>query len=418
MLCAPAVVAALGMLAMAACDDGSATGTTTSVAAAPTTTVARPNDGVLRIGVLLPNSGSAAAFGRPLIAAAELAVREINAAGGVLGNEVELEFRDEGATTPLALQAARELIDLDVDAIVGPASSNVALGVLEHIVSAGVVACSPTASSLALDAFPDDNLFFRTIPSDSLLAAALADQIEQTGQPSVAIAFIDDPYGRPLAAALEAEAHARNLTVVASVGYDASDDDRSDVAAELLSAEPAVVAVIGDRDHGMDVVAATGEASRDVMFVVNDAMRAPLSQQVRQRMRAATLDDIVGVAPPARTNSEAFAAAMGDANGPYAVNAYDCVNLLALASAQTLSDAPHDIAEAMSAASSGGSACATFAHCAALLAEGRNVDYNGPDGQVELTPLGEAFRARFDVFSFDSNGVDRLDGSIAVSRGD
>lgn len=401
----------------AACDGGGSAAPTSTVPAEPTTTVGRPDDGILRIGVLLPRSGAASEFGRPLTAAVDLAVRQINDAGGVLGQAVEVALRDEGATTAVALQAARELIDEGVDAIIGPASSNVALGVLEHVVSAGVPVCSPTATSLALDGFVDDGLFFRTIPSDSLLAAAIADELEQTGRPSVAIVFLDDPYGRPFATRLRTEAEARNLSVVASVGYSPGDGIAA-AADQALSPGPDVVALIGDRQSGADVVAAIASSPRgdDVRVVVNDTLRAPMPQTVRDSIPRSALGDIAGVAPTARALNDDFVTAMGSADGPYALNAYDCANLLALASAQAFSDSPAEIAAQMAATSSGGSACTTFVECSTLLAEGRNIDYNGPDGTVELTAGGELSRGRFDVFSFDSSGLDRLADSLTVSR--
>ena len=90
---------------------------------------------------------------------------------GVLGKDVVLEIVDEGGGT-----GPDELLASGVDAIVGPASSRVALAQLSSIVQpeTGVVTCSPTATALALDDFPDNGFFFRTAPSDSLQMAAIA----------------------------------------------------------------------------------------------------------------------------------------------------------------------------------------------------------------------------------------------------
>ena len=113
-----------------------------------------------------------------MIAAVEAAIQTINRGGGVLGRAVEHEVVDEGAGT-----GPDELLAADVDAIIGPASSNVALSQLSTIVQPGngVVTCSPMATALALDDFPDNGLFFRTAPSDSLQMAAIARQARITG---------------------------------------------------------------------------------------------------------------------------------------------------------------------------------------------------------------------------------------------
>ena len=168
---------------------------TTSIAATTTTLTERANDDRLVIGVYLPQTGPGASLGEPMIAAVRSAVAHINTEGGVLGHDVELLVLDEGAPAgPSALLAE------GVDAIVGPASSRNALAQLASIVrpDTGVVTCSPTATALALDDFPDNGYFFRTVPSDSLQMVAIARRAERTGVPTVAVGYLDDQYGRGL----------------------------------------------------------------------------------------------------------------------------------------------------------------------------------------------------------------------------
>ena len=78
------------------------------------------------------------------------------------------------ATPKHALRSLEILLDGDVDVVVGPASSRVALGVLSEMIEAGLTVCSPTNTSISLRRFPDQNLYFRTIPSDALQAIAMA----------------------------------------------------------------------------------------------------------------------------------------------------------------------------------------------------------------------------------------------------
>jgi branched-chain amino acid transport system substrate-binding protein len=186
-------------LVAAACTDSDAEPTATTVAStlAPTTTAA-PDDGVLRLGVLLPLSGPGAEIGQSMENAVTLAVEDINAAGGVGGVGVERAVADEGEGPVMAARAVQQLLSADVDAIVGPASSTVALDVLVTLRRERVLTCSPAATALALDDFPDEGLFFRTVPSDSVQASALARAIELTGRSSVALLYVDDAYGRAL----------------------------------------------------------------------------------------------------------------------------------------------------------------------------------------------------------------------------
>jgi branched-chain amino acid transport system substrate-binding protein len=128
------VAASLGLAT--ACGGGSSTPAPTTNPVSSTTTPDRGNvDGTLRIGALLPTSGELAALGAPMLAGVSMAVQEINDAGGVNGRAVQLVTADEGADPSTAAVAVDHLLRAQrVDAIVGPASSTVALGVLDKIV--------------------------------------------------------------------------------------------------------------------------------------------------------------------------------------------------------------------------------------------------------------------------------------------
>ena len=156
-------------------------------------------DGVLTIGTLLPVSGPGNQIGLAGINAVNVGVRQINEAGGVLGQPVQWINASEGTTANEARAGIDELLAANVDAVIGPASSLVALEVLDELMAAGVVVCSPTATALALNDYPDRELFFRTVPSDSLTAQAMAALALNTGVESYAVVYLDDQFGRPFA---------------------------------------------------------------------------------------------------------------------------------------------------------------------------------------------------------------------------
>ena len=385
-------------------DDSSATSAAPS-STTTTTEPARPNDGVLRIGLLLPLSGEGASIGQGMADAAQRAVDEINAAGGVLGQLVEVVPADEGADASSAADGIETLVDDGVDAVVGPASSTVALATLGALLGAGVLTCSPTATSLALDDFPSSQLFFRTAPSDSLQADAIAKLAQQTGTFTAAVAYLDDDYGRPLAEATVAALDDRALTVVDEVPFASNDETLVDQATQLVDSEADLVVVIGDGEHGMRMLSAMGENEGrfDVEtpdIIVNDAVREPPSAQLVQALPASIREQIEGVSPMARPQFEE------EPPGPFATNAYDCVNLIALSAVQANEDDPTEMAERMAEVSARGVACRTFETCVQLLEVPRNIDYEGPGGTVQIGSDGDPEQARFDVFEFDESGTD------------
>jgi len=408
-LIAVAVAAGLGA---AACSSGGDAVSTTTVAAT-TTTIVPPadSDGRLVVGILLPTGDTV--LGAPMVSAAELAIERINAAGGVLGRPVRSVVADEGSTTGSATTAIRSLLARDVDVIVGPGSSTIALSTLGEIVSSGTLACSPTASALALDGFPDRGLFFRTVPSDSLQARAIAAIADQTGAPEAAIVHIDDSYGRDFADSVEASMAGGSISVAETITFTNRDDDLSDEARLLLDSGAQVAIVLAGDDDGTRFLETLGEFDTSALstVVVNDAMRKPVTPE-----RIAGLDDdlrnkIVGLSPQAES---ADPDAPFDPPGLFATNAYDCVNLIALAAVRADSDAPNDIAAQISSVSSSGSACRTFADCVEAIDGGLQVDYNGPSGLTEIARTGDPSRAAFDRFVYDSDGKDTLDRTIIV----
>ncbi len=154
----------------------------------------------LRIGALLPHTGGLASAGPPMFAAGKLAVNEINAAGGILGQQVRWVDGDDGTSPAVARETVERLVDEeDVQVIIGAGASGVSLQVLDLIKEKGVVMFSPSNTSAELTTADDGGLYFRTAPPDGLQAAALADIIVRDGTRELAIIYRDDSYGTGLA---------------------------------------------------------------------------------------------------------------------------------------------------------------------------------------------------------------------------
>jgi len=379
---------------LTACTGDDDTAPTTTEAVTTTTIAPRVSDGVLHLGIFLPTTGPGAAIGPPMIAAINDAVATIDSLGGVLGHDIEMTPVDEGAGT------IQDLLDAGVDAIIGPASSLIALSQLQPAVDAntGVVVCSPMATALALDNYPDHNLFFRTAPSDSLQMVAIARQAERTGTRSLAIGYLDDPYGRGLAESLEQAADGRPLEITRSLGFSSDQDDLTDIADQLLADDPGVVAVLGDADDGSRLLTALDNATTDPpLVIVNDTIRQ--ARQTIQSLSPTFREQLEGVAPASGSMID------GAPSGFFVPHAVDCVNLIALAVIDAQSDDPKTFRREMTSVSSGGRVCVTFEGCAAFLEDNLGIDYNGLSGRLELAnATGDPTRANFEVFGFDADG--------------
>ena len=404
------IACASGLLAVAtACASPSGSGPELTVSV-PVTTVApeQSGDGVVQIAAFLPATGPGARIGTPMSDAVRLAVSDINAAGGVLGNPLEVNFVDEATSNDLGIA-----LQSDVDAIVGPASSLNALSMLGDAVESGVLSCSPTATSLLLDRFPDTNLFFRTVGSDSLQMAAVARTAARTGGGSVTIVHLDDPYGRGLAQALERAIELRpSLALNATIPFSGSDPNLDDDAASVIKTGSRVIVLLGDEADGgrmlsaIDLALPNDAGVAAPFVVVNDGLRSASDTiaTISDRLR----EQIIGVA------ARAIVTTTDNPVGYFSTNAYDCVMLIALAARQAGSDTPRSIANQMASVSSGGRLCTTYADCAELIDQGLQIDYNGRSGAVDLNATGDLSRAWFREFRFDDDGREYIFNEVGI----
>ena len=147
------------------------------------------------------------ARGRSMQQAAELAVAEINARGGVRGRRLDLRIRDDSASEDVALRVAQVLRDdPTVVAVIGHLTSGPTLAAAPVYGSGDrpVTLISPSASNPALSG--RSPYFFRVCPSDLAFGSRLAQYAMRTlGARRVAVIFMNDDYGRGIRETFRAE---------------------------------------------------------------------------------------------------------------------------------------------------------------------------------------------------------------------
>jgi neutral amino acid transport system substrate-binding protein len=130
---------------------------------ARTPPVAASGDGTLRIGLILDNNGPQSFLNAAQLAAAKLAVQQINAAGGHKGRPVELLPESAGGDT--AAQA-RELVNAKADAAIGPTDSSYAPAAIDVLSKARVTLISPANTAPELSTYASGGYYFRTAATD------------------------------------------------------------------------------------------------------------------------------------------------------------------------------------------------------------------------------------------------------------
>jgi branched-chain amino acid transport system substrate-binding protein len=419
-----ALVAA-STLAASACgddDDGGAADdeTTTTAGEVP------EGDGVLTVGSLLPSTGALSFLGPPMIGAVEMAVEEINAAGGVLGQDVVLVQQDDGTDPDVASPAADNLLADNVDVIVGAAASGVSLAVIDKITGTPVVQCSPSNTGLQFTTYDDGGFYFRTAPPDNLQAQVLTDLITGDEHSTVAIIARSDEYGEGFANALADELEAAGATVAGDpILYDPEAGNYQAEAQQLADAAPDAVAMIAFDEGGqvLQAAIAAGIGPDAVQWYGTDGIQSGTFYEKVDPANAAVVEGIRGTAPSAApadgeaTFRERFEAFRPGVDTIFSGHAYDCVVVAALAAIEAESDAPEAIQQHMISVTKDGEKCTLFAECVELLEAGEDIDYDGAAGPLDFIDAGEPGAGAYDTWQFAADGsVEVIEASIPVGE--
>ena len=380
-------------------------------------------DKQLDIGVLLPITGARAALARPMLNGARMAVAEINAAGGVLGVPVRLIEVNEGGDLSGGIAAFDEVDTSRVDAIVGPFSSRLALSIIPRATRSQRPTCSPGAHGWSVAEVTDGGFFFRTVPSETLEAKALADIIANTGRRSTAILTPNDRYGAAWAAAVTTELRRAGSTRVSITTYDpALTTSDEAIGRALVGGIPDSIAIIGNPETVAPILnglRARGAGPQQVPTFVNDTLRTDTLHTLVGDGGSGTVERIEGVSPATVSGAtdwlERYSARYPDSSSAYAAYAYDCVMLLALATAVAQTDSGFAIAQRVIETSRGGVQCRDITACLALVRDGLNLDYEGVSGSVDMTDTGDVDSGVFDRFRFDAAGHDITIGTTKVT---
>jgi branched-chain amino acid transport system substrate-binding protein len=400
-------VAILGVagLVLTACGDDGDTATPKSSDSSSSAAGAK-GDGELVIGTLLPQTGSLAFLGPPEFAGVDLALKEINDAGGVNGKPVKKFDSDSGDTkTDTASQSVDRLISNKVDAIIGAASSSVTLSVIDKIVGNGTLQISPANTSDTLTKYDDKGLYFRTAPPDVLQGRVLGDLMLADGNSTVGMLVLQDAYGTGLAASTKKSFEGGGGQVVEQVVYDPAAASFSTEVGKIKAADPEAIAIIAFEETKKIipelVKQGIGPKTKKIYFV--DGNMANYTKD----FPAGTLEGVKGTLPGVASGEDlkaklkAVDPALKDY--AYAPESYDATMLVALAAIAAGDDSGESIASKMIDVSKGGEKCTTFKECADLLKDKKDIDYDGVSGPVEFNDAGDPSEASIGIYQFGAD---------------
>jgi ABC-type branched-subunit amino acid transport system substrate-binding protein len=411
-----AAFAAVIALVLAGCSADAASSPGTPVASAQSGAAAQPiaagaRDLTLKIGTLLPQSGTLAFLGPPDEAGVKLAVADVNAAD--IGLTIEATYRDSGdTTTDTATVSVTDLLASRVTAVVGAASSAVSMTVIDQITDAGVVHFSPANTSPEFTDYPDHGLFWRTNPSDVLQGEVLGNQIAEDGNSTLGLIVLNDPYGTALAEATTTAFESAGGEVVATSLFNEGESNFASQIADVSGAKPDAIALITFDQAQVITPALVGAGfPGDQLYFVGSNL-ADYSDTFEPGLITGSTGTRPGAKQVMAFTDRLLALDPSLTDFTYAAESYDAVILLALAAYAGNDVEGQSIADHLRQVSGGSGDGVTetdFASAAALLASGDQIDYDGLSGRITFDEHGDPTEATIGVYEYgDDNTYSRI----------
>ncbi|CAM5299640.1 branched-chain amino acid transport system substrate-binding protein [Aquamicrobium terrae] len=360
--------------------------------------LATPTLADVNIGLLNGITGGAAAMAPEITKSLQFAVDQINEQGGVLqGEKLVGIMADDGCSPQVAADAATKLVNVSqVIGIVGPLCSGALMAATSSAtIPAGVILISQAATSPEISTLKDNDLVFRTIPSDEYQGQALARTLLDRGTKKVAVSFINNDYGKGIAEAFKKEFEAKGGEIA---GYEAHEENKSSYRADLAGlaqggADTLVLLDYGDTS-GLTVLREAIENGFFENFVGAEGMKtsAPIKAIGGDNLTTFTASAPVSVKSEALDIfNKGFAESGGDINASYVGPSYDAVFLLALAIEKAGGDKAK-LPEALRAVSNGEGEPilpGEWKKAKELIAAGKAVDYRGASGELNFDANGD-----------------------------
>jgi branched-chain amino acid transport system substrate-binding protein len=281
----------------------------------------------IKLGVAGPHSGDLASYGIPTIKAAELVVKKINAAGGVLGKKVELLVEDDVCKPEVATNTATKLISQNVDVVLGHICSGATKAALGIYKDSKIIVMSPSATNPGLTQSGDYPNFYRTIASDDAQAKLEVDfALGVLKLKKIAVLHDKGDYGKGLAEFAKSfiEKDARG-EVVLYEGITPGAVDYSAVVSKVKRSGAEAVIFGGYHPEASKIVSQMRKKRMKTIFISDDGVKDDTFIKVAKKYAEgvyATGPMDVSTNPMAKAANAAHKKAYGSDPGAFFINAY------------------------------------------------------------------------------------------------
>lgn len=285
---------------------------------------------VIKIGGIGPTTGGASAYGIAVQRGMEIAVEEINAAGGIGGVQIELNFQDDEHDPEKSVNAYNTLKDWGMQVLIGSVTSNPCIAVAEQTYNDNMFQLTP--SGTAVKCVQYDNAF-RMCFSDPNQGLESAKYIGENGLATKVAVIYDssDPYSVGIYEAFRAEAANQNIEIVSDAAFTA--DNRTDFSTAVQGAKNAGAELLYMPFYYTEASLVLAECSKQSyapLFFGVDGMDGILSVE---NFDASLAEDLMYMAPFVANSDDEMVKSFvgkyqekyGEIPNQFAADAYDCV---------------------------------------------------------------------------------------------
>ncbi|MDP5216173.1 ABC transporter substrate-binding protein [Ruegeria sp. 2205SS24-7] len=350
----------------------------------------------VKLGILIGFTGPIESLAPAMASGAELAMQEVTDSGLLLDSATVVPMRADTncIDNGLATSNAERLISDGIHGLIGGDCSGVTGAILQNVaIPNGMVMISPSATSPGLTTVEDNDLFFRTAPSDAREGEVMADVLKDRGINSIALTYTNNDYGKGLADAITNAFTAAGGEVTIAAAHEDGKGDYSAEVGALASAGGDILVVAGYLDQGgLGIIQSSLDSGAFDTFglpggMIGDSLPANVGPDLN-----GSFGQIAGSGGEGIERLTALAGDAFDATSPYAPESYDAAALFMFAMQAANSTDPAEYGpKIMEVANAPGEKIypGELAKGLQILKDGGEIDYVGGSA-VELIGPGES----------------------------
>jgi branched-chain amino acid transport system substrate-binding protein len=234
----------------------------------------------VEIGVITSESGAAKIYGDEVKRGLELALEEINAAGGFKGKPIQLLYKDDETKPSVGLLAVQSLLEEDkVQLLIGGIASPVMLEIAPVANEAGAVLISPTASIPAITEL--GHYIFRIHPSDILEGTNMAELARDLGIEKLAIFAVDNQFGEGLTQVFSERYQSKYRKIVKTFKFPESGSSAfAAMVDEVKGLAPEGVYIVGYMTDVAEITRMLRDADVDAVIIANSGVTRRISELI------------------------------------------------------------------------------------------------------------------------------------------